>query len=95
MGLKALFYAYLLGGVTFIPLLFIAAVYYAYYTSIPVEDTSAKGKTDKVKRQATLTETDTSEIGPIHDVPRPRKGWLTMRRTFEPTTKCVRRMLYL
>lgn len=84
MGLKALLYAYLIGGVTFVPLLIIAAVYYAYYTSVPVGEASGTMKAEQ-DIQTKTTDAEEPSIGPIHDVPRPKKGWLTMRRTFEPT----------
>ena len=38
MSLKALFYAYVLGGLTFLPLLILAAIFYTIYTSVPVGD---------------------------------------------------------
>ncbi|KAH9949366.1 hypothetical protein B0H21DRAFT_728623 [Amylocystis lapponica] len=41
MSLKALFYAYVLGGVTFIPLLILGALFYTIYTSVPVDEADA------------------------------------------------------
>ena len=38
MSLKALFYAYVLGGLTFVPLVILAAVFYTIYTAVPVGD---------------------------------------------------------
>ncbi|KAI1794016.1 hypothetical protein LXA43DRAFT_971647 [Ganoderma leucocontextum] len=92
MSLKALFYAYVLGGLTFLPLLIIGAVFYTVYTSVPVGDPDPyKLK----KRELQLLSEDEgnadapSTTGPspsppdLNDLPRPRKGWLTVRRTFE------------
>lgn len=38
MSLKALVYAYVIGGFTFIPLLLVCAIFYTAYTSVPVPD---------------------------------------------------------
>lgn len=90
-------YAYVLGGLTFIPLLLLAACFYTIYTSVPVGDTDvdkiARGKLERQSQQeeankdedpaATLTPSQSSDV---NDLPRPRKGWLTVRRTFEETT---------
>jgi hypothetical protein len=93
MTIKALFYAYILGGVTFIPLVIIAAVFYTIHTSVPVENhhstTSQKGKLDaedaSVENAPVETEVPPTSAIETDDVPRTRKGWLTMRRTFEET----------
>ncbi|KAI0778659.1 hypothetical protein BD413DRAFT_465721 [Trametes elegans] len=94
MSLKALFYAYVLGGLTFIPLVVFAAIFYTVYTSVPVGDPDA----DKLKKReleaGSQAEGDhgeppstTAAASPVelNDIPRPRKGWLTVRRTFEET----------
>lgn len=96
MSLKALFYAYVLGGLTFLPLLIIGAIFYTVYTSVPVGDPDP-GKLQKRELQA-LSEDEGADAssttsGPtpspsslptdLNDLPRPRKGWLTVRRTFE------------
>ncbi|KAM5536000.1 hypothetical protein V8D89_010258 [Ganoderma adspersum] len=96
MSLKALFYAYVLGGLTFLPLLIIGAVFYTVYTSVPVGDPDP-GKLKKRELQA-LSEDEGADAssttsGPtpspsslpsdLNDLPRTRKGWLTVRRTFE------------
>ena len=90
MSLKALLYAYVLGGITFIPLLILGAVFYTVYTAVPVEEVEAK----KVPKHAEATDSQdppsTTAAPPpsdVNDAPRVRKGWLTVRRTFaeQPT----------
>ncbi|KAI0361106.1 hypothetical protein OH77DRAFT_1391703 [Trametes cingulata] len=94
MSLKALFYAYILGGLTFLPLLLLAAIFYTVYTSVPVGDPDA----DKLKRREleAQSQAEKAEESPpsttaapslpdLSDIPKPRKGWLTVRRTFEET----------
>jgi hypothetical protein len=88
MSFKALVYAYILGGLTFVPLALFGIVFFAIYTSVPVGDTDPQ----KAKRNA-LEEEDVDEQSSsaaaatgtveLNDLPRPRKAWLTMRRTFE------------
>lgn len=97
MSLKALVYAYVLGGLTFIPLVILAACFYAIYTSVPVGDPDL----DKERRAKLEAQSQEEEKGPdgedtpavtsaapseLNDVPRTRKGWLTVRRTFEETS---------
>ncbi|KZT72943.1 hypothetical protein DAEQUDRAFT_704734 [Daedalea quercina L-15889] len=86
MSLKALLYAYVLGGITFIPLLVLGAIFYTIYTAVPVEEVEAK----KAPQSAEVSEpldlpSTTAAPSPseINDAPRVRKGWLTVRRTFE------------
>ncbi|KAG6851374.1 hypothetical protein H0H93_005772 [Arthromyces matolae] len=89
MSFRALFYAYVLGGITFIPLVLAGIIFFTLYTSIPVKSVnSAKKPTPILEVQnGTTTEVDATTI-PIEtdDTPRTRKGWLTMRRTFEEST---------
>ncbi|KAH9486359.1 Nucleus-vacuole junction protein 2 [Psilocybe cubensis] len=93
--LRALFYAYVLGGITFVPLLIISVIFITIYTSVPVGDADVAKKTrerlettnkedgeDGGKEQASPEKLSNTEI---NDTPRTRKGWLTMRRTFEET----------
>ncbi|PPQ64251.1 hypothetical protein CVT24_008654 [Panaeolus cyanescens] len=90
--LRALFYAYVLGGLTFIPLLIAAFVFITIYTSVPVGDADitkkkrahlealgVEGEEEKPEEAADKPEIETN------DLPKARKGWLTMRRTFEET----------
>ena len=110
--LRALLYAYVLGGLTFIPLLVGAALFYTIYTSVPVNparrtaasvsatgsSTTAGGDesnstTADAEREKPLDGTSPAAATPAsstvaappretQDLPRTRKGWLTMRRTF-------------
>lgn len=82
--LRALLYAYVLGGITFIPLVIAAAIFYSIYTSVPapvrkpnvIKSMGADGlETEKPLEDVSSLKTN--------DMPRTRKGWLTMRRTFE------------
>lgn len=87
MSLKAYVYAYVIGGLTFIPLLIISVIAYAFYTSVPVIDTDVTKQA-----HAELHDSDTAEAEEssstdlpldLNDLPKTRRGWLTMRRTFE------------
>ncbi|KII94029.1 hypothetical protein PLICRDRAFT_50021 [Plicaturopsis crispa FD-325 SS-3] len=106
MTFKALVYAYVLGGITFIPLVVFALVFFTIYTSVPVGDIDvSKNARRELQDKAAAaqhehdddplsspevregSEKDGKEIDepeiPLNDRPRTRKGWLTMRRTFE------------
>ena len=93
MTIKTLFYAYLLGGITFIPLVILGAVVFTIYTSVHVEEVgSTKASKWKLDEESTTAENELLESEEPHsppiqtdDVPRTRKGWLTMRRRFEET----------
>ncbi|KAJ7508647.1 hypothetical protein B0H11DRAFT_1792686 [Mycena galericulata] len=91
MSLKALFYAYILGGLTFLPLVIAGVLYFTIYTAVPVGDPDTRKKrraelsgreegTDDVASATRLGAAD------INDAPKTRKGWLTMRRTFEESS---------
>ena len=77
MSLKALLYAYVLGGITFIPLLILGAVFYTIYTAVPVDEAEAKTVTKQV---GTLDPPDllSTAAAPspsdVNDAPRVRKG---------------------
>src|SRR6267154_1342862 len=87
--LKALIYAYVLGGLTFIPLVVLAVLFITIYTSVPVGDDDVYKKTrEKLELKSIAEDAEVTEAGqPIsletNDLPRTRKGWVTMRRTFE------------
>ncbi|EIW87101.1 hypothetical protein CONPUDRAFT_149142 [Coniophora puteana RWD-64-598 SS2] len=134
MSLRAIVYAYVLGGLTFVPLLIFACIFYTVYTSVPVGDTnpdkplkarlarenqqqqeqddmekdaaalSADGSNTESSEDAASSAADTanananangsptasasasasaSAAGEVNDLPKPRRGWLTVRRTFE------------
>ncbi|KAJ7086586.1 hypothetical protein C8R43DRAFT_909023 [Mycena crocata] len=87
MSLKALFYAYILGGLTFLPLVVAGLIYFTVYTAVPVGDPDARKKF-RAELQAKEDGGDVADATPltaadINDMPKTRKGWLTMRRTFE------------
>lgn len=93
MSLKALVYAYVIGGITFIPLLVIALIAFTFYTSVPVDDSDVTKPTgEKTELQSNnVAEADqsttTSEPSlDLNDLPRTRRGWFTVRRTFEEVT---------
>jgi hypothetical protein len=91
MSLKALVYAYILGGLTFLPLAILGAVFFAIYTSVPVADPDpAKSNRAALEKGSQEEEKDeeasaaaTSSASELNDLPKTKKGWLTMRRTFE------------
>ncbi|KAJ7070597.1 hypothetical protein C8F01DRAFT_926948, partial [Mycena amicta] len=87
MSLKALVYAYILGGLTFLPLLLAAFIYYTIYTSVPVGDPDARKKSrTELSEKGTEEEDDAVAPVDVNDAPKTRKAWLTMRRTFEEST---------
>ncbi|EKM48598.1 uncharacterized protein PHACADRAFT_202617, partial [Phanerochaete carnosa HHB-10118-sp] len=96
MSFKAIVYAYVLGGLTFIPLVVLAACFYAIYTSVPVGDPDidkhARAKLEQ-RSQALEGEKEGEGAAPatpsapseLNDLPKTRRGWMTVRRTFEET----------
>ncbi|TFK41927.1 hypothetical protein BDQ12DRAFT_696474 [Crucibulum laeve] len=85
---KALLYAYILGGLTFIPLLIAGFIFITIYTSVPIGDGDlTKRRKAKLEAEDAEVESSPEREGPvaadINDLPRTRKSWLTMRRTFE------------
>lgn len=84
MSFKAILYAYVIGGLTFIPLLLCAAIAWSIYTSVPVGDPDpAKLERKKLAEESRKDEEKVSSLS-LDDQPRSRKGWITVRRTFEP-----------
>jgi hypothetical protein len=90
-SLRALVVAYLLGGLTFIPLLICAGLYVVLYVTPPVGDPDPAKRT-KNALQASSTDTPSDDEKPAleplsPDLPPPRlkplQGWLIARRTFE------------
>ena len=96
MSFKALVYAYVIGGLTFIPLVLACAIFYTVYTSVPVSDPNdpmpqVTEATEEKDPTATLTSpslkpTDLPFSPDLRELPKVRKGWLTVRRTFEEST---------
>ena len=89
MSLKALVYAYVIGGLTFIPLLLISVVAFAFYTSVPINDADVSKPVPEL-HDSNIAEADESPLPDLpldlNDLPKTRRGWLTMRRTFEELT---------
>ncbi len=85
MSFKALVYAYIIGGFTFIPVLLISAIAYTIYTSVPVNDTDVSKESIENDSDVAEAEEFPSPDPPfdLNDLPKSRRGWLTMRRTFE------------
>ncbi|KAK0500722.1 hypothetical protein EDD18DRAFT_1279909 [Armillaria luteobubalina] len=90
MSFKAILYAYILGGLTFIPLLLASLVLFTIYTSVPLGDLDVSKKRRSVlegrlqeESAEAAPESAAPSVGDVNDLPRTRKGWLTMRRTFE------------
>jgi hypothetical protein len=94
MSFKALVYAYVIGGFTFIPLLLACAIFYTVYTSVPVpnpNDPIPKEQRQPRRRiqppfSLTSLRTDLPLSPDVRELPKVRKGWLTVRRTFEEST---------
>ena len=93
MSFKTLVYAYVIGGFTFIPLVVVCAIFYAVYTSVPVAnpDDPTSQRTDEIEEKdpaavlvsPSLKTTDLPLPSDAREPPKVRKGWLTVRRTFE------------
>ncbi|KIJ22139.1 hypothetical protein PAXINDRAFT_124698 [Paxillus involutus ATCC 200175] len=90
MSLRALVYAYVLGGLTFIPLVIFTLICITIYTSVPVThpETTKDGK-HRLQQQLDIDDAVEPTSEPpldVNDLPRARKSWLTVRRTFEEST---------
>jgi hypothetical protein len=118
MTFKALVYAYVLGGITFIPLVLVGIIFYAVYTSVPVDpldphkktkpriaeqddanddDRQRADKSDREQSSSSISSSSSSSLLPVDideqpeqrpaftvdDLPKTRRGWLLMRRTFD------------
>ncbi|KAG9314004.1 hypothetical protein JVU11DRAFT_4782 [Chiua virens] len=90
MSLRALLYAYALGGLTFIPLVIFTVISITIYTSVPVPnpDTTKNPKPLPSERTdhdppPSPSESTTEPPCDVNDLPQTRKAWLTVRRTFE------------
>jgi hypothetical protein len=99
MSFKAIVYAYIIGGFTFIPLVLASLLFYTIYSSVPTNNPDPTvvviDEKDNESPTADSTTSDEQEqppFGPratgsdINDVPKQRKGWLIVRRTFEEST---------
>jgi hypothetical protein len=89
MSFKALVYAYVIGGLTFIPLLIISIIAYTLYTSVPISDPDATKRAEEKAELQDGNVAETEEPTPLdssldlNDLPKSRRGWLTVRRTFQ------------
>ncbi len=85
---RALLIAYVLGGFTFIPLLFFGILAITVYTSAPVGDSDPTQPSKQKLGESNESESnkDKKDAKVVPDIsPRPLQGWLTARRTFEET----------
>ncbi|KAI0931435.1 hypothetical protein AcW2_000327 [Taiwanofungus camphoratus] len=93
MSLKTLLYAYLLGGITFIPLVILGLIFYTAYTSVPVGESDEKKvskecseqphESEELQNEDLLSTSSASAPSDVNEFPKVRKNWLTVRRTFE------------
>ncbi|CAE6420696.1 unnamed protein product [Rhizoctonia solani] len=90
-SLRALVFAYLLGGLTFLPLLICAGLYIILYVTPPVGDPDPAKRTENALQASSSDvpmddEKNVAEASSA-DLPPPRlkplQGWLVARRTFE------------
>ncbi|OAX42670.1 hypothetical protein K503DRAFT_862878 [Rhizopogon vinicolor AM-OR11-026] len=89
MSFRALLYAYVLGGLTFIPLVIFILIGITIYTSVPIALDPLKDAKPNLHTESTEPQEEPEEpTSPleVNDQPKARKGWLTMRRTFEEST---------
>jgi hypothetical protein len=89
MSFKALVYAYVIGGLTFIPLLILGLIAFTLYTSVPVDnpDTTNPPREKPELQVGSVSEPEESTPPDssldLNDLPKTRRGWLTVRRTFQ------------
>jgi hypothetical protein len=74
---RAILVAYVLGGVTFVPLVLIGLACFIFYTSPPVGD---EDPTERTKPKSSGASTPSISSA---DISKPRQAWVTARRTFE------------
>jgi len=88
MSFRALFYAYVLGGLTFIPLVIFTLIGITIYTSVPIALDPLKDAKRKPHTESEPQREPEDPASPLelNDQPKTRKGWLIMRRTFEEST---------
>jgi Maintenance of mitochondrial morphology protein 1 len=91
MGLLAYIFVYLLGGITALPLLVALIAAVALWTSVPVGDVDPskfkkqelqENYEEKEKESDKRNEKDRMRLN-LSSQSKPRKGWLTVRRTFD------------
>ncbi|KAK0479117.1 hypothetical protein IW261DRAFT_1626248 [Armillaria novae-zelandiae] len=85
MSFKAILYVYILGGLTFIPLLLAHIVLFITCTSVPVSDLDVskkcrsvlEGRLQEQAAETTAPESVAPIAGDVSDLPKTRKGWLS------------------
>ncbi|CAE6470590.1 unnamed protein product [Rhizoctonia solani] len=90
-SLRALVFAYLLGGLTFLPLLICAGLYVVLYITPPVGDPDPAKRTKNALQasssDAPMDDEKSTTEASSPDLPPPRlkplQGWVVARRTFE------------
>jgi hypothetical protein len=79
--------AYILGGITFIPLLLVGSLVFAFFTAEPIDSASPKPIAYHTNEANVAEEKSLSSSSPSSTSTKPRaptlKTWLTVRRTFE------------
>ncbi|KAL0577273.1 hypothetical protein V5O48_004701 [Marasmius crinis-equi] len=86
MSLKTILYVYVFGGVTFVPLLLAIFAWYAWHTAVPIQDVQENRTKQVLPEVADESEDQQLNASDLGDLPKTRKGWLTVRRTFEEPT---------
>ena len=84
------------GGFTFIPVILAALIFYTVYTSVLVpnqNNSTVQGTRETEENDPAITPTSPSlkttnlpSSVDTRELPKARKGWLTVRRTFEEST---------
>jgi hypothetical protein len=86
MGFLAFFFAYILGGLTLVPLVLVILVAAALWTAVPVGDVDpAKPKRRELAERPVEEDKQEKQRKIDSKAPpsKPRKGWLTVRRNFD------------
>lgn len=81
---RALLAAYVLGGLTFVPLLVVSLIVFVIHTSPPIDDATSPGISANTKPKAS-DELTASEQPTVPDTAKSLQGWVTARRTFLET----------
>jgi hypothetical protein len=87
MGFLVFFFAYILGGLTLLPLVIFTLVAAALWTAVPVGDVdSAKQKSRLLAERSSQEKNRRGDLRKIDSKappPKPSNGWLTVKRNFE------------
>lgn len=74
MAFQELIYAYILGGLTLLPLALSCAIFWTAYSSVPLNNQSIN---------KSINHSEDAKINSLHDVVKTRRGWVTVRRSYE------------